>query len=428
MPKTLSVLTGVILASCSPPGPTPQEPRPAAPLAAPASPDPSSTAAASPDPRADADPAAPGSVEAHDAVRGPQRVLMDGGMSLEGLEQLFAATPKGAPERPRLMRRLAEAYVELETGARRSETEHAVRRAEAKRAGNTSREEAEAAEEAKAAKTVEGARRRAIAYYSRLAGEYPQWCQGGAHGGCADEVLYDLAFEHETGREPAEARKVYVELIKKYPQSRFLPNAYLALGEQFFEEAAGDPPKLALAEQAYLEVIKYPPPDNKVAGYAHYKLAYVYWTKGESARALSEMTKAIDVCQTHPSSTGAQLAKAARHDLAGLYAIAGDPHKAYAFLSRWSGDPPGRTDGLDRLLDDVAQSYLDRGKPDAVAQVSLAWLEHGAGGKTCDVVGRLDAALAGKGVSREVQAAAAGSAPLKTARAQCPAAPRPAVP
>jgi hypothetical protein len=367
-------------------------------------------------------------VGAHDAVRGPERVLVDGGTSIDALEQLFAVAPKGAPDRPRLMRRLAEAYVELETGARRSEIEHAARRAEANRAGDTTREEAEAAAEAKASKTVERARRKAIAYYSQLAGEYPQWCQGGAHGGCADEVLYYLAFEHEAARAPAEARKVYAELIKKYPQSRFVPNAYLAFGEGFFEEAAGDPLKLALAEQAYLEVIKYPPPDNTVAGYAHYKLAYVYWTKGEPARALSEMTKAIGVCQTHPSPSGAQLAKAARHDLAGLYAIAGDPHKAYAFLSQWSGDPPGRTDGLDRLLNDVTQSYLDRGKADAAVQLSLAWLEHSTGGKTCDVVGRLDAALAGKGVSREVQAAAALSAPLKTARAQCAAAPRPAVP
>ena len=39
---------------------------------------------------------------------------------------------------------------------------------------------------------------------------------------------------------------------------------------------------------AYKEVIKYPPPNNKVYGYARYKLGYVHWNKGDYANALNE--------------------------------------------------------------------------------------------------------------------------------------------
>ena len=42
----------------------------------------------------------------------------------------------------------------------------------------------------------------------------------------------------------------------------------MAFGELFFQEAQGDPSKWDLAAAAYKEVIKYPPPTNKVYGYA----------------------------------------------------------------------------------------------------------------------------------------------------------------
>ena len=94
-----------------------------------------------------------------------------------------------------------------------------------------------------------------------------------------------------------------------------MPNAYLAFGELFFQEAQGDPSKWALAEQSYREVIKYPAPENKVLGYAHYKLAYVYWNKGDFALALSELKKTIDTARSSPRSpTPEQLAVSARRD------------------------------------------------------------------------------------------------------------------
>src|SRR5262245_51250498 len=52
---------------------------------------------------------------------------------IQGLESLFSSTPKNAPDRPKLMRRLAEGYVELESAAFRDKTENGIKADEAKK-------------------------------------------------------------------------------------------------------------------------------------------------------------------------------------------------------------------------------------------------------------------------------------------------------
>ncbi|MCK6587122.1 MAG: hypothetical protein L6Q76_06005, partial [Polyangiaceae bacterium] len=46
---------------------------------------------------------------------------------IQGLESLYSSTPKNAPDRPKLMRRLAEGYVELESAAFRDKTENQIK-------------------------------------------------------------------------------------------------------------------------------------------------------------------------------------------------------------------------------------------------------------------------------------------------------------
>src|SRR3954469_14418579 len=51
---------------------------------------------------------------------------------IQGLETLYASTPRTSPDRPKLMRRLAEGYVELESAAFRDKTEAGIKADEAK--------------------------------------------------------------------------------------------------------------------------------------------------------------------------------------------------------------------------------------------------------------------------------------------------------
>src|SRR6185503_9469202 len=79
---------------------------------------------------------------------------------IQGLESLFSTTPKNAPDRPKLMRRLAEGYVELESAAFRDKTENGMKADEAKRK-NPKGAQAFVDEQAKADKILGAARQAA---------------------------------------------------------------------------------------------------------------------------------------------------------------------------------------------------------------------------------------------------------------------------
>ncbi|PIE05888.1 MAG: hypothetical protein CSA75_02385 [Sorangium cellulosum] len=260
---------------------------------------------------------------------------------IQGLEQLFKTTPRRAPDRVRIARRLAETYVELENAARRDKTQAQIKK---------NRKEA-----AKANKVMRLARKKAIAYYGLIRRQYPSYKK-------LDEVLYYLAYEYEQAEDLVNARKVYYELIQKTPNSKYIPSAYLAFGELFFSEAQSDASKFDLAKQAYTEVIKYPPPDNKMFGYAHYKLAYVNWNQEDFARALTHFKKTIEFGERYASEPNAvPLAKAARKDLIPVYALSGRPEAAYAFFHKLSGDKANENAKTFKMMDMLGQNYLDTG-------------------------------------------------------------------
>jgi TolA-binding protein len=155
---------------------------------------------------------------------------------LQALENLFTATASTAPDRPALIRRIAEDYAEL---ARSADPP-----------------------------TAASAHRGSLKYYEMLVNEYPNHAQ-------ADEAWYYAGLEHELAGDLRNARRAYYQLIKTAPQSKLIPLAYFAFGEMFLTEAASDPSKDQLALQAYAEVLKYPPPNNVVYGEARRRVSEV---------------------------------------------------------------------------------------------------------------------------------------------------------
>lgn len=273
---------------------------------------------------------------------------------IQGLEQLLVQTPRGAADRVTIIRRLAEDYVELEAAAVKEKTLAEIARDEAKR-----KEPSKAGDFQTQANTADAtarsARQKAIASYTLVKTEYPTYAD-------LDAVLYYLAYEYEQGKDNESARKIYWELIQSRPSSRFIPNAYLAFGELFFEEGQGDPTKWPLASQAYLKVVSFPPPGNKLFGYAHYKLGYVFWNQGDFPHAMSEFKKTIDFGVSFSALPGAEkLAENARRDILQVYALAGDPGRAYDFVRSISRDPPGvNVETFDRLYT-LGVAYFDTG-------------------------------------------------------------------
>ncbi len=158
----------------------------------------------------------------------------------QALERLLAATQATAPDRPQIIRRIAETYVELRKGG--------VAQASAK----------------------------AIASYEQLLRDHPNATN-------IDEARYYLGLEQLVTSDLMRARKTFYDLIKSSPQSKYVPYAYFAFGEVFFQEAKSDPSKLDFAHQAYLETLKYA--QSPVAPEAAFQLYRVAKAKGDTALA-----------------------------------------------------------------------------------------------------------------------------------------------
>ena len=270
---------------------------------------------------------------------------------IQQLESLLHATENTSSDRPKLLRRLAEDYVELENAAFREKTVAEVARDAAKK-GNPREAQKQQSIANSRKTTLEKSRKAAIRYYSSLVDDYsgtpsttfPQNPPPAYPG--LDEVYYYLAYEYEQSGDTSNARRVYLDLITKTPNSKFISNAYLAFGELFFNEAQGDPSKWEPAKQAYQKVIAKPPPDNKVYGYAWYKLAYVFWNQGDLPHALDAFKKTIDFGTTFAQLPNAKkLAESARKDLIPVCARAsGQPDRLVQLLQ----EPERRRRGVDR--------------------------------------------------------------------------------
>ncbi len=245
-----------------------------------------------------------------------------------GLEQLLAATPGKAPDRARILHRLAVNYVELAAAAATAADDTAERAAHSK----------------------------AVERFTALHDDHPSWPR-------LDEVLYHRGNEHLALGARDRARSDWFELVQKFPQSKLVPRAYLGFADLFFEEATADPSKLELAKQAYQEVLKYPPPDNTVWGYAQYKLGWVHFNLGSFETALAAFMKTVEFGRSHAALPGApKLATEAAKDAVRAYSRVGRPEAAWAFFRRLSGDG-GRDDaGTVALVSRLGRAYLDDGR------------------------------------------------------------------
>ena len=282
---------------------------------------------------------------------------------ISSTESLYKDTPKGTAEHQQLILRLAEAYAELEQAAVRDRIQKDIQVSDLKKnaKANASKISSLRKEISKAKAVEKTARSKAISYYRRMAAWYSKYSK-------IDEVLYYLAYEYEQAGDMKKARDTYKELVAKAPNSEYVPAAYLAFGELFFQEATADPGKWAFAEAFYKKVLGYPAPKNKLWGYAAYKLGYVYWNQGIYDKALEQFKDVIQFGKTHSSlPNAAQLAKSARRDIIPVFAASQQPDRAYNYFKPLSGDTGGSDDKTIEMMRDLGFAYLDTGHyPEAI--------------------------------------------------------------
>ena len=239
-----------------------------------------------------------GTADVPDA-RGHSRCAADGAASARpraagdrnsGSRGALHDTQPHSKDRPMLLRRLAEDYVELENAAftREDAGRGHARRAQAKaiHAGGQAavdrqlpREDDDESVAQSGDQILHDARRPTI-----RASRRPRSRRTHRPLTRSSTRSIIISRTSTSRRATRRTRVASTSISSRRPRTRStFSNAYLAFGELFFNEALSDPTKWEPAKQAYQKVISKPPPENKVYGYAWYKLAYVFWNHGRPA-------------------------------------------------------------------------------------------------------------------------------------------------
>ena len=270
-----------------------------------------------------------------------------------------------------IARRLAESYYELEHLEQNDVLDLTTKILVAKKKGQPTA--SMDADMSKATALRDKSQDRVVFLYRMIADKHPDYTKG-------DEVLYYLAYEYEQRkatdpndkaqlkieRENKEkALATYLELIKKYPKSKFVSAAYIAYGDLYFEDALNGKIDWKIPLEAYDRVIQSgDPPENKQWGYAQYKKGFIYWNLGQYKDAVTAFKKAIEFGVKFSDLPKApQIAEEARKELVPVYAEYGKADDAYGFFGPISGDKPGSKEKTIALLEKLGDEYLGRAHP-----------------------------------------------------------------
>lgn len=169
--------------------------------------------------------------------------------------------------------------------------------------------------------------------------------------GRMDEVLYNLADMLNQAKRQDRARFFFGELIRNFPQSRYIPDAYLSFAEHYFNEG-----EVEEALGRYKQVARYK--DSALYGYAIYKQAWCWINLNDPRQALELFLQVIregdQLAGTAKSKL--MLVREAKKDLVRAYSMVGTPERAWPFFQRVGGD------AAPMMLERLGEIYYDQGK------------------------------------------------------------------
>ena len=271
------------------------------------------------------------------------------------LNRLVQNTRQNNPQRPDILLRLAETQFEMQTALNqrvRSFDEPIFQAC--RRQKNQSRCRQARQGQRQASQALNQARQASIRTYAILVNDHPNYPR-------MDEVLFSLAFGLEEIREHDRARQVYHRLIKGFPQSRFIPHAYLSFAEFYFNEG-----EMRAALQFYEKVTDFPPERNPVYGYALYKSAWAHYNNEDFRGALQSFVETVEFATANPEATdAANLARQSRRELVLPYAMVGTPTRALDFFRRYTTSEEQALE----VLESLAELYYDTGQWDETITV-----------------------------------------------------------
>jgi TolA-binding protein len=118
------------------------------------------------------------------------------------------------------------------------------------------------------------------AIYKEILGQYPNYAR-------LDEVLYRLGRGLIEAGKGAEAVKHLTQLVNNYPNSKYLPEAFLSLGEFYFEKKV-----FGAAKENYNKVLGFP--KYSFYDYAMYKLGWVHYNEQSYRESVETFKKVVE--------------------------------------------------------------------------------------------------------------------------------------
>ena len=126
--------------------------------------------------------------------------------------------------------------------------------------------------------------------FARLISDWPEYR-------LLDGAYYLLAYCEQQRGNFDEARDLFLALIEKRPDSRFVPEAWVRIGEYYFDGNELEP-----ARDAYVQAMKYP--DSRFFDKALYKLAWTYYRQDNFDEAIKRFQSLIEYSDAEEAKTG----------------------------------------------------------------------------------------------------------------------------
>ncbi len=285
--------------------------------------------------------AAPPPLTAADALAIRGKVVPIHKQQIELYRQLIASTPAADVDD------LADAHFRLADLYLQDNRYHRLKATEATIAADRARG-ADRATLARAAKThrAEAAAelREALAVFAALAADarfrtYPRM----------DEALFGFGFALAQSGDGAQARVIYQRLLQDHPQSRYVPDAYVAFADYYFGVD-----ELENAAVFYQKVLQFP--QAAMFDYANYRLGWVFLNQRRPEDAGRQFAQVVR--DTAGDAAQATLHAAALNDFVRAYADFGQVGKAWAAFGKLDADR------APTMYASLAALYLDQGKSD----------------------------------------------------------------
>ena len=201
---------------------------------------------------------------------------------------------------------------------------------------------------------------KAIGNYSTIVQEYKNFER-------TDEVLYFLGLNLMEMNDEKRGLVAYNRLIAKFPKSKYLPDAYLAVGEYWFNGSKGKRESLEKALDGYKNAAKFP--ENQVYGYALYKQGWCHFNMSDFEKAMDQFKAVVlytkfagqEAVEGKKGAKGSRagLAKEARTDYVRAYSRGnGSPGEAKSKFNSLCDTP----DELRTMLKQLAGLFYEDGK------------------------------------------------------------------